>query len=196
MNIAVLGGSFDPPHNGHAKIADLLLTKLQFHHVWLVPCLRHPFQKELSGTHHRLAMTKLLETTNIKVSDYEINTNNTSYSIDTLEGFSKLFPDDSFYWTIGSDQLNDFPKWKRWQDIIAQHGLIIVQRGNVENGEKKVKEIIHVDTISNNILFLSSESIPNTSSTMIREKMQHGESIIGFVPPAVESYIAEHSLYK
>ncbi len=185
MKVAILGGSFDPPHNGHVQIAQEVIRQLGFDLVWLIPCFAHAFGKNLSSPAHRFAMTKLLENKTVKVSDYEIQKTGISISFETLQDLSKLYPQESFSWIIGSDQIGDFPKWEHWQDIITKYGLIIVERGK-EN---------HLPTLQG-ITFLKSDNIPNISSTEIREKVKKGEPINELVPKVIENYIKEHKLYN
>ncbi len=171
MRIAILGGSFDPPHNGHVKIAESVISKLKFDQVWLMPCFAHAFGKNLTSAKDRFAMTVLLETKTIQTSDYEIIKGGISISYETLIDLKELHPHHSFSWIIGSDQIADFPKWEGWQEITHTFGLIIIQRDGKNN-------------------------IPNISSTEIREKVKKGEPITGLVPTKVEEYIKKHSLYK
>lgn len=193
MKIAILGGSFDPPHKGHIKIAEQVLLKLHFDQVWLMPCFTHAFGKKLSSPQDRLNMTKLLQAKNIKISNYETEKKEVSISFETLESLSKLYPQDYFFWIIGSDQIDDFPKWNNWQEIINKYGLIIIKRNKKEDIEEKTKNIIkNLDKI----LFLESANIPNISSTEIREKVKNGKPISNLVPEKVEEYINRHNLYK
>ena len=164
MRVAVLGGSFDPPHNGHVKIAENVLKKFAFDVAWLMPCFAHAFGKKLSSSSSRLSMTKFLENKTVRASDYEIRKKGISISFETLQDFSKLYPQDSFSWIIGSDQIEDFPKWEGWQEIINRYGLIIVQRDRKENLKEKTKIFLHL-TSFDHIVFLDSEDIPNISST-------------------------------
>jgi nicotinate-nucleotide adenylyltransferase len=76
MNIAILGGSFDPPHRGHVIIAKRLLKLTNFDEVWLMPLFSHPFNKNLSHPSKRLEMIMFLESGNVKVSDIEIRKKN------------------------------------------------------------------------------------------------------------------------
>ena len=184
MKIAILGGSFDPPHMGHVKIAESVITKLGFDQVWLVPCFAHAFGKKLSPAKDRFAMTTLLETKIIQASDLEIQKGGISISFETLTDLANLHPYHAFSWIIGSDQVSDFPKWEYWQEIINIYGLTIVQR----DGK------VHLPTLAG-ITFLQSDDIPNVSSTGIREKVKKGESISNLVPKKVEEYIMKHKLY-
>ncbi len=163
--------------------------------VWLVPCFAHAFGKKLSYPLHRFAMAKLLESKSVKISDYEIQKQGISISFETLQDFSKLYPQDAFSWIIGSDQIEDFPKWDYWQEIITRYGLIIVQRDGKENPEDTTKKALALETFEN-IRFVSSEDIPDISSTEIRERVKNNQSIHALVPQKIEEYIVKHSLYK
>lgn len=199
MKIAILGGSFDPPHLGHLLVAKQVTKYLNLDQVWLIPVFEHPFQKALAAADDRLAMTKLLEDGIIKVSDIEIKRQNVSYSIDTLEALQQQFPNDSFYWIIGSDQIPDFPKWKRWNDIITNFHLIIYAREATYDIIKKyIQQAWHLTEVTKNISILASEDLltTNISSTVVRERVQQSTSIKAIVPKKVEEYIIEHNLYK
>lgn len=185
MRIAILGGSFDPPHNGHVKIAEHIVTKLGFDQVWLMPCFAHAFGKNLTNAKDRFAMTVLLETKTIQASDYEVQKGGISISFETLTDLAKLHPYDSFFWIIGSDQIADFPKWEGWKEIIDRFGLIVVQR------DKKAL----TNKTFDNITLLQSNEIPNISSTEIREKVKKEEAITDLVPEKVEEYITKYNLY-
>lgn len=194
MKIAILGGSFDPPHNGHVKIAEHVVTKLSFDQVWLVPCFAHAFGKNLTSAKDRFAMTILLETKTIQASNHEIRKEGISISFETLADLKELHPHHSFSWIIGSDQIADFPKWEGWKEIIQDFGIIIVQRDKEENVENKTKNLLQLQTLQE-ITFLQKNDIPNISSTEIRERIKKSESITGLVPTKVEEYIKKHQLY-
>lgn len=195
MKIAILGGSFDPPHNGHVKIAESVILKLGFDQVWLMPCFAHAFGKNLADAKDRFSMAALLETKTIQVSDYEIRKGGISISYETLTDLIELHPHHSFSWIIGSDQIADFPKWEGWQYIIQKFGLIIVARDKKENMEKKTKDLLQLQTLQG-ITFLQSDDIPNISSTEIRERVKKEEPITDLAPEKVEEYIKNHKLYR
>ena len=166
MNVAILGGSFDPPHNGHLFVAKQMLRNKNCDKIILTPVFKHPFGKPLTDPKHRLAMARLLKEKNIEISDIEIKRKEISYSIDTLNALKKLFPKDDFVWIIGKDQIRDFEKWKDWREIKKKFGLIIIPRTPID-----------------------------ISSSEVRERIRKGKSIKNIVPGKVESYIIEHKLY-
>lgn len=198
MNIAVLGSSFDPVHNGHLTIARNVLKSQKVNKVILMPVNIHPFAKELTPLHHRLKMAKLLEEESIEVSDYEINKHSKSYSIETLEFLQKQFPQDNLYWIIGADNLRNFTKWRDWRKIIEDFGLIIVARDSLINIKKGVEEIIEDKNLEKKIIILDAKDFPpiDISSSEIKERIKKGKSITNLVPKRVENYIIENKLYR
>jgi nicotinate-nucleotide adenylyltransferase len=197
MKIAVLGGSFDPPHRGHVVIANRLLKLNYFDQIWLIPCYQHPFNKTLSSPRMRLEMTRFLERKKIKVSDFEIKRKTISYSIDTLRSLSKKYPGDNFCWIIGTDQVDSFTKWKNWKEIVSEFRLTIVPRTSWEKAKKKLEDIIKQITVPKNIISIDKKIFPPIyiSSTAIRKKIKEKNSLANFVPKKVVKYIIENNLY-
>src|SRR5579862_1050382 len=120
MKIGILGGSFDPPHFGHLLIAQQVIEQAGLDQVWLIPVFntaaQHKiFQKKLSSSENRFFMSKLLENKKIKASDFEINKNKKSLTIETLKKLTKEYPEHTFYWILGSDRLPTFHLWDDWQ---------------------------------------------------------------------------------
>jgi nicotinate-nucleotide adenylyltransferase len=198
MNIAILGGSFDPPHKGHVAIASRLLKLNNFDEVWLVPCYKHPFNKSLSSSDKRFQMTKCLEKDRIRISDLEIKNKTTSYTIDTLRLLSKNYPDDKFSLVIGTDQIANLTKWKGWREIIDKFCLFVIHRTGFKKEEKGLKNIVKQVKNPQNIILADRKKYPpiNISSTLIRKRIKDCKSISNLVPKKVEKYIIQHGLYR
>lgn len=188
MNIAVLGASFDPSHNGHLTIIKNVLKSQKADKVILMPVNIHPFAKKLTSPHHRLNMAKMLEGNNIEVSDLEIKRDKVSYTIDTLNELKKLYPKDKFVWIIGEDQIKNFTKWKDWQKIVSDFGLIIVPRDTRPHLRGETR---------GNIIILNAKDFPplDVSSSEIKKKIKEGQSIKNLVPKEIENYIIQNKLY-
>lgn len=198
MKIAILGGSFDPPHIGHALIAQQVKNILDMNQIWLLPNNQHAFGKKQSPAPDRFRMTKFLEENNIIVSDFEIKSKGISYTIDTLNALKKIYPEDEFYWILGSDQLESFQKYKNWQEITANYRLIVFPRESVVHKLKdKVKKSLNLKSIPENITVMQNKDLilMNISSSMVRERIKYGVSIKYLVPENVEEYIKENKLY-
>lgn len=198
MKIAILGGSFDPPHIGHYLVAQQVRELLLFDKVLLIPCFRHPFNKPVSNNQQRLAMTQMLETKQIRVSDVEIQQKTTSYSINTLHTLKKENSHDDFFWIIGSDQIATFSKWKNWEKIIETFGLIIFPRdAHINPIEGEIATTIGKQFLKNIHIINSKDAIiTNISSSKIRTRIKNGLPITHLVPPKVEKYILDNGLYR
>lgn len=199
MKIAILGGSFDPPHFGHILVAEQVKKFLNLDQIWLMPCYKHPFNKKLSSPKHRFLMTKKLENTDIKISDFEIKKKTISFTFDTLNLLTKKKSQDEFYWIIGSEQLENFQKWQNWQKIIENFNLIIFPREiALKKLELEVRKYLKLRNIPKNIFILNSNKLKlsKVSSTKVRNAVKDNHSIKNFVPKEVEEYIVKNKLYK
>jgi nicotinate-nucleotide adenylyltransferase len=202
MKIAILGGSFDPPHLGHYLIAEQIKEALHMDEVWLMPLFQKAlqdkmFHKKLSPVEHRLAMTQLLENEFIKTSDFEIRHNQTSYSIDTLKKLSEQYPQHTFYWILGSDQLSGFQKYYQWQELLKQNLIVFPREHMLWHVEERVREAFQLQTIPENVTVLQNRELilTNISSSIIRERVQKKVSIRFLVPETIETYIKKNTLY-
>lgn len=182
MQIALFGGSFDPPHPGHLLVADTLLARKLVDDVWFLPCADHPFHKQLSPVSQRLAMLQLLS--DHTICTYEAQKATASYSVETLEFFQALFPADTFSWVVGADQLATFTKWHRYQDILTKFHVHVYPRDGFPTEPLLV-----------NMSLLSDVAVSPASSTQIRQLLAQGQAIDGLSSPAIISYIKSHQLY-
>ncbi len=182
MKIGLFGGSFDPPHNGHLTVANTIIAKEYCDVVWFVPCAQHPYQKDISSATDRFSMLKTFK--NFSICAYELNKNSTSYSIETLEYFQKLFPNDTFVWIIGSDQLADFKKWHRYEDILKNFQVLVYPRTGfpLVNLLPNMKKLEHVENI-------------DVSSTQIKKMVKEGKSLELLTTPEIINFIKENNLY-
>jgi nicotinate-nucleotide adenylyltransferase len=203
MKIAILGGSFDPPHLGHILIATQVREILKMDEVWLMPLYQKEmqdeiFHKKLTPVNDRLAMTHTLKNEFIKISQFEILHNQTSFTYDTLEELEKQHPNDTFYWILGSDQLNEFQKYHKWNDLVKTKNLIIFPREHtLWHLEEKVKESLQVQEIPENVIVLQNRELilTNISSSTIRKRVKKRLQISFLVPAAVNEYIKNNELY-
>lgn len=202
MRVAILGGSFDPPHIGHSLLATQVVERVNVDQVWLMPCYQHPFRKNLSSVHHRVAMCKLLQTKNIRVSTYEVERKNISYTVDTLRELLLKYSKHEFFWIIGEDQFDPatklFTKWKDWQDIIRDYRIIIFPRSFTPSLSDNVKATLNASKVPKSAILLQGENLimTNISSTIIRERVRQNHSLRHFIPDEIENYIKQHDLYR
>ena len=132
MNIGLLGGSFNPCHNGHIHIAKNALKELELDEIWWVITPLNPLKKktDLADIQNRVLNAKKIQKPDfIKVKLFE-KPNEQNYSINLIRDIKKKYNFDSFIWLMGADNLVDFTKWKSYQDFIKEINIAIFPREN------------------------------------------------------------------
>ncbi|MBI2074378.1 MAG: nicotinate-nicotinamide nucleotide adenylyltransferase, partial [Candidatus Levybacteria bacterium] len=118
MKIAVLGGSFDPPHIGHyLVIRQILDLRNDIGKILLVPAFQHQWKPSFASIENRLTMTKSLLQEKTEISKIEIDRKGISYTIDTIRELKKL-AQAQIYWVVGSDIILEFQKWEKREELI------------------------------------------------------------------------------
>ena len=191
-SIIFLGGSFDPPHNGHIAVCDWIINTYTFDRFLLIPCASHPFEKRLSSFAHRLNMLKLAFTSTsydsrVHISDIEgrIPTDRKSYTIDTLGVLKTQFPYADMWLACGSDIAQQIDSWHQSDALLRQVQLLIYPTQRIR---AEVVEGHRADTSDNS-------DISAISSTDIRARVKAGKCVKDIVPLAVADYINASSLY-
>lgn len=186
IKIGILGGAFNPPHNGHLIIAGDILDALKLDKVFFIPTNTSP-HKETDGVsgQARLEMTKLVTSGNeaFQVLDLEIERNGTSFTIDTIRELAKRYPEDEFCLIIGSDLANGFSSWKNYEDIEKEVKVVVANRKEYPLDKKSSYLVVDIRQIK-------------LSSSQIRELVKNKSSIKGLVKEEVANYIQEHNLYQ
>lgn len=183
MNIALLGGAFNPPHFGHLMVAQQVLDFTDTDEVWFLPNYgQHP-PKPVAPVHHRLAMTHMLTFPGTQVSTLEIDHKLDGQTINLLP---HLPTNHTYSFIIGSDQLPLFHLWGQWQELLSRIPFWIFPRYGYPN--EPLYDNMHV--VSHELVIGS-----NISATKIRGRVKAGLSIERFVPKKVNDYIDKHKLY-
>jgi nicotinate-nucleotide adenylyltransferase len=129
MRIGLLGGSFDPAHEGHLYVSDIARKALKLDYVWWLVSPGNPLKPEPDALEVRLvrARSAAAHYPFIRVSDVE-QCLGTRYTFDTVAALKRRFPSVSFVWVMGSDNLEQFARWRRWRDIAATIPIAVVRR--------------------------------------------------------------------
>lgn len=177
-HIGLFGGSFNPPHLGHAAVlADLIKQKL-FDEIWILPVATHAFNKELLPFAARLKLVELLVAAVgsplIKISTIENELGKSpNYTFDTVTELKRRHPDCEFTMIVGSDVKNSLPKWHRIEELKSILKFHFIPRAGFENSP-----------------------YPQVTSTEVRDKIKHSESIAELTPPNIAAYLKAHAWYK
>lgn len=199
MNIGVLGGTFDPIHNGHLTVAATVREKLSLDEVIFVPA-GQPWQKadrQVSPVADRLEMVRLAVDgrPGYGMSIVEASRPGNSYSLETLtEIRHRLGDDDELYFVLGWDSLAQFPGWYAPERIIRLCRLVAVPRPGYPRPDVSAMEKA-LPGISARLVLLDEPHI-DVSASQIRERVTAGQPISDLVPAAVAEYIEEHRLYR
>jgi len=181
--VALLGGSFNPPHVGHLMAAWYVLATEPVAEVWLLPSYRHPFGKELAPFADRVAMCKLAAATirglHVCAAEAELAEDPlVGRTARTLEHLRQKHPGDRFALVVGTDILAETDKWYRWDRVKELARLVVVGRQGHEAGAG------------------GRPLLPAVSSTEVRERLERGEEVAHLVPRRVLSYVREKGLYR
>ncbi len=162
MTIAIFGGSFDPPHIAHEKIAYKVLDKLDIKKVFIVPTYLSPFKNDFKLSpqdRFELMDTLFKDNKNIEVSKFEINQHKPVPSVETVKHFKNLYSPNKIYFVIGSDNLEKLPLWTSFNELNSLVEFIVVSR----EGYEVKNDIISFINVKMNI---------DISSTSLKENLQ------------------------
>ena len=199
MKIGVLGGTFDPVHNGHLAIAEEARSYLNLNEVIFLPA-GQPWMKadrSISPARHRTAMLALALQSRpyFKFSTIEIEHQGPSYSVNSIaELKSQAVEPTDWYFILGWDNLAKIPQWREPAKLIEMCFLAAVPRPGYERPNMKKLEA-ELPGISKKVILMDKPRL-EISATDIRSKVAQGLPISGLVPEAVEEYINENGLYR
>ncbi len=185
--ICLFGGTFDPIHAAHLRIAEEALKRFSLDRVLFVPAANPPHKNAaaMAPYEDRFRMVELACAPYPAFSASRLEEGNKrSYTVDTLERFkSTLEPDDRLFFLIGSDAFDELETWNRWQEVINLTDFLVVAR---PGGQYHIPENARVER-------LDGLDLP-VASTTIRARLAAGQATPE-LPPQVRSYIEERGLY-
>jgi nicotinate-nucleotide adenylyltransferase len=196
VRIGLLGGSFDPPHNGHLLAAGDAYEALSLDRLVFIPAAVQPLKarQSVAPPSQRLAMVRALVEGDARfdVSTIEIDRGGLSYTVDTLTALAEQWPNAELFWLVGADVIGSFAKWRDPGRIAELANLVVLTRTGNGMGENRSPDL---SSLPGAPRALPSRRI-DISSTEIRERVRAGKSIRGFVPDAVADLIAAERLYR
>lgn len=197
--IGILGGSFDPVHNGHLAIALAAVREFGLDEVWLVPTGHSPNkdEREMTSPELRAQMVELAVAPfpRLKLSRLELDAERTSYTYLTLRALKEKYPDTIFYFIMGADSLDYFEEWRHPEIICQCAEILAAVRGQWDRDACMEKIAALTEKFHAGIHLLSCERF-DASSRGIRAMLKEGKSAEGLLPEAVYGFIRENHLYE
>lgn len=178
-NIALFGGSFDPPHFGHLYAALWAMSRHELESLIVMPTADHAFAKELSPFEHRFEMCLRAFSTlrNASVSDLEGRRGGKSYTIDTIRELAKEHPDATLHFIVGEDVADQLDRWRESERLQQLAKPLVVRRGERD------------DPFS---VYISSTEIRR----MLAAAELDAEALALRLPTSVTAYARAHNLYR
>lgn len=181
--IALFGGSFNPAHQGHVFVVAQVLAVEAVDEVWLVPTHTHAFGKDLAPFDDRLAMCEAIAALfgdRVRVSEVEATLaaeGRPNWTVETLAHLTAEHPDDRFALVIGTDLLDQIDRWREPERLRSLARLVVVNRAGRSRPQY-------------------GPTIPDVSSTWIRDQIRRGAPVDGWVPRRVADLIEARGLYR
>jgi nicotinate-nucleotide adenylyltransferase len=220
LKVGLLGGSFNPIHNGHLTIAQHVHERMQLSQVLFIPTGDPPHKRDgsLAPANVRLEMVRLAIADNplFTVSDIEMQRKGKSYSIETLRALQHHYgPSTELFFIIGLDAFLDFPTWREPKELLRICHFVVVPRPGQSFRTLAGMSLLPtldpdgltgLDTGALNRLDIAIPSDPGvtclafppcpTSASEIRRRVRNKLPLVNMLPPLVQSYILRHSLYQ
>lgn len=191
MKIGLLGGSFDPVHNGHVRLGRAALRQLSLSRVYFVLSPLSPFKSDRRPTpvEDRMALLKAALRTESKLwpADWELGRRGASYTIDTVRRYRRRRPTDEIYLVMGSDVYNEFDRWKD-SALLARLVTLVV-------GKRPGAVRLRSPRFDRERPVLLKGRFPTVASSGLRQAIRRGRLSRTAVPAAVRAEIKTRGLY-
>lgn len=178
-NIAIYGGSFNPPHVGHQLAVAYVLMSEPVDELWVMPAASHAFSKSLAPYAQRVDMLRLAMRhfgSRVHVCTLESELPLPSRTLHTLQAVRRARPEAALTLVVGADVLAESAHWLGWDEICAQARLLTLGRPGYQSD--------------------APVTLPNVSSSTIRQRLAAGASVDGLIDREVLAYISAHALYR
>ena len=201
MKRGIMGGTFDPVHNWHMMLGHAAYEAFSLDKIWFMPNGNPPHKKSetiKSTAEDRMKMTSLAIAPfpEFVLQPYEALRAEVSCSYQTMEHFSKIYPDDEFYFIIGADSLMAIETWVHPERIFPTCTILATYRNEVKTKEEMNRQIQYLSENYHAKIRLLETPLMPVSSHELRASLQSGDSVSEYMPAAVCSYIKQHHLYR
>lgn len=200
MKIGIMGGTFDPIHNGHLMLAEFACRDYALDQVWFMPN-GHPPHKDnrmigsTPAQRARMVQLAIEDHRQFRLEDYELNRKEISCSYSTMEHFRALRPKDRFYFIVGADSLFSIESWVHVERLFPTCTLLAAYRDDKSSREVMGRQIHYLERKYNADIRLLNTPLVDISSHELRQMMRERKDVRDLMPEAVYSYICINGLY-
>ena len=210
MDIGILGGSFNPVHNGHLRLGVEVLEQVGLDRVDFVPAAVPPHKQRQTVSpfafRRRLLEKALLGRKGYRVNPIEGQRSGPSYTVDTLSSYQAQDPDASLHFIMGGRDFITLPEWHQWQTLLELSHFVVVSRQGISSA--RIQDFIldlwpDTQTVSDNpirwrlpigacVVYLTIPRL-DISSSMVRSRLRQGRSLAALVPESLEAELKSHA---
>lgn len=198
--IGIMGGTFNPIHQGHLMLAQKAYEQFELDKVLVIPNKLPAYKDrdELLNSKQRSRMVQLAiaDYPYMEFSDLELTRSGPTYTIDTLQSLKEEYPEDDFYFILGGDSLADLHKWRAYKEILTLAVILCARRNDADVPELEQIKLRLEAEVAEAQIYIMDTPMMNISSTEIREQLQSGEKTPQGIPEAVLAFIQEYDLYQ
>ena len=200
MKIGIMVGTFDPIHIGHLLLGEFAYEDFGLDEIWFLPN-GNPPHKETADTgtslEHRIEMIrKAIEgVPHFRLNLHEANTEEHSYTYQTMQEFNQMFPEHEFYFILGADSLFSIEQWKYFREIFPTCTILAAMRDD-KDGREMQRQILYLTEKYGARIRLLQAPLLEISSTVIRDRASRDLGVRYMVPDSVAEYIRTNHLYK
>jgi nicotinate-nucleotide adenylyltransferase len=201
MRVGIFGGTFDPVHYGHLIMAEQCREQGRLDQVWFVPAPRppHKIEQPLTRFDQRVEMLALAIAGNpgFRVDEIEKERAGPSFTVDTMVALEQRHPGNEYFLLVGSDTLQDLPRWHDPVGVLRRAGLMVMLRPNHQLlPADALRESMHLPADVPLRLEIVETPLIDISSRDLRRRVVLGKSLRYFLPRAIEVYIHEKQIYR
>ncbi len=195
--IGIMGGTFDPVHNGHLVIARSVADQLGLDRVLFIPAGNPNFKQDqkLASAADRVRMVELAiaNEPDFELDLREVERPGVTYTADTLEELVRCHEDARLFFIMGTDSAITLSGWKRSEDVARLCTVVVAHRPG--QSTQRVRDALAANPVAFDVMYLDVPQV-DVSSTQVRERIALGQGVDGMLPASVEAYVAQAGLYQ
>lgn len=197
--IGIMGGAFDPIHNGHLMIAENARQQFSLDQVLFIPSGHSPIKhkQQITNALTRCEMVSIAISDNrwFTLNEIEVQAQETSYTFRTIQKLKDIYTNSELFFILGADSLFDFESWKN-PELILENCSILAAYRNHQRQEEFFQHIRRLNEKYPGKFYPLNTPSLEVSSQELRRRIQQGQTIRYLVPKEVETYIQEQQLYQ